>query len=113
MANGWTEAAATNTEGSSLIRELKNPDARVRLAAVLALRKLGAAAEDALPALLNALEDPDAGVVEAAAETLGRRGAVTKDLVHGLMKALKDPDAYQLSVAGGEDSGGKERTGFH
>ena len=58
------------------------------------LRKLGADAHEAYPALLQlALTDPDEQIRATAEGTLGVIGPATKYEVHGLAALLKDPDA--------------------
>jgi HEAT repeat protein len=72
---------------------LRDPDIRVRLAALDYLEILGEEATPAAPAVIQALSDSNLFVRWAAARTLGRMGPVDLDeSVPALAGLLKDPD---------------------
>ncbi|MHC4251099.1 MAG: HEAT repeat domain-containing protein, partial [Planctomycetota bacterium] len=91
----------------ALILQLKNTDPKARRKAFLSLRRLGPAANAAVPALIEALEDRDLNVryptsrpsvrtseSTAAAGALGRIGPDARDAVPALAQALKDTDIF-------------------
>jgi len=86
----------------NLISALKDPDPVERGVAALALRDLGVAAKDALPALAEALKDRDTGVRMTAADAIARQGHGALSVMDALIAAgeVKGEDAHvQRSVA--------------
>ena len=75
-----------------LMRALKDPDAKVRLAAANTLGERGPAAALAAKPLGEALKDPDAKVRLAAAKALGRIGPTAHPAYPALVHALGDDD---------------------
>jgi HEAT repeat protein len=80
-----------------LIKDLKSPVAKTRLAAAQDLGEIGAIkaadAKDAVPYLLQVVKkDKDAKVREAAALALGKMSANPKEAVPVLIEALKDKE---------------------
>ncbi len=83
-----------------LLHKLRNSDARIRSAAIEAIRGIGA---PSIAPLVGLLKDPDAQVVRYAAETLGEIGSV--EAVPALEAALSHPDentVYQVLIAIGK-----------
>jgi peptidoglycan/xylan/chitin deacetylase (PgdA/CDA1 family) len=70
----------------------KDPDPRVRLAAVSALARVGANTDVIVPALLSLLADPDADVREASIGTLGKIRAQPQVVVPALIPFVSDTD---------------------
>lgn len=75
----------------AMIRNLRDPDYRVRLGAVDVLETLGDRAEAAAPALVQSLQDCNKFVRWGAARTLGRLAPrQAEDAVAGLARLLND-----------------------
>ena len=79
----------TPPETTALIAKLKDKNANVRLRAADALRRMGQAAKDAVPALIRALRDKELKVSFDATRALGQIGPVA---VPTLIRALRHPD---------------------
>jgi HEAT repeat protein len=76
-----------------LARHLKDPDVRLRLAAIDFLERLEVWADEAVAALVDALGDPDRFVRWSAARTLFRLGPIRANLVvPGLARLVSDCD---------------------
>jgi HEAT repeat protein len=69
---------------------LKFPEETSRLTALQALRVLGPAAKEAVPAMIGALKDKSVDVRILAAYTLGRLKAAAKPALPALLEAAKD-----------------------
>jgi len=85
-----------------LIRAIRDPDARVRLAALEALHMLGRRAVSAAPAVLQAVEDGNQFVRWVAVRFLGRYGPPEQreEIVRALIPRLTDLDLdVQLATA--------------
>jgi HEAT repeat protein len=81
----------------ALAEGLRDDDAQVRTSAAKALGIIGAAAEDAVPALIEALsKDDDLRVRASAAVALRKIGAVAES---GLIKTLQNPDPIRQRAA--------------
>jgi hypothetical protein len=78
---------------------LEDKDESVRTKAFSALREIGPAAAEAVPALIEALKDKDKRVRRYAAEALGEIGPKAEKAVPVLINALKDKDEYVRSNA--------------
>jgi HEAT repeat protein len=75
----------------ALVASLQASDARMRLAAIHALRTLAGEAVPPIPALVMTLDDSDARVRQAAAELLGILGPRARPAIPHLRKKLNDP----------------------
>ena len=82
-----------------LLEDLKGVDVSARIAALMALRELGAVAWPAIPALIDALSDPIVGVRKGAASALGGIGPAAESAVPELRLALADPHRFVRSWA--------------
>jgi HEAT repeat protein len=82
-----------------LLIDLEGGDMTARLAAVMAMRELGAVAWPAVPALTRALSDPIVGIRKAAAGALGGIGEAAVSAVPELARALGDPHRFVRSWA--------------
>lgn len=76
----------------NLITGMEHPDSGVRLAAIRAIKSLGAKADVAVPALVKALSDTNAEIRSGAVHALGKLGPRNTTAVAGLIEALKDSD---------------------
>src|SRR5262249_16396474 len=75
---------------TALLKTLKKDESpRVRGSAALALGKIGALNDSAVPALARALSDSDEQVGQAAASALEEIGPAAKAAVSDLIKAVK------------------------
>ena len=96
-ADGWALAAAVTEpkppapDVAGLVRQLSDPDSRVRTLAALGLERQGAAAAAALGPLEAALKDPDSSVREAAARAIGAQGPRGAPAVSALAAACVAP----------------------
>jgi hypothetical protein len=96
-AEGWAMAAAVTepkppaSDVPGLVRQLSDPDSRVRTLAALALERQGSAATAALGPLEAALKDPDSSVREAAARAIGAQGPRGAPAVSALAAACVAP----------------------
>lgn len=82
---------ATSKDLTALTNNLTNANTVVRYWAALGLRRLGADASPAVPALKKALNDSSPDVAIASAEALYYAG-LKEPAVAALIKALKDPE---------------------
>jgi HEAT repeat protein len=89
-----------------LVKLARDPSADVRLAALLAIGRLGTHGAPAVPVLIGALRDSNVGpdgttvrVREKAAEALGRIGPQAQEAVPGLTVMLADSDAFARQQA--------------
>jgi len=83
-AGGETEPLAEGVR--ALTRALQDPDAGVRESAVYALRSMGRAAKDSIPALGEAVRDRDGYVRAIAGRTLARFGEAAVPTLAALLK---------------------------
>jgi len=79
----------TRPEVSTLIKDLKDPDARVRFRAVLDLSSIRGTDKEAIPALIEALKDQSDSVRLYAPAALAHIG---KDAYPALVELLKNQD---------------------
>lgn len=86
-------------EISALIEALGHEDVGAREWAAVALRDLGPAAKDAVPALVAAFKDTSSGIRDWAAAALGSIGSEAKDAVPELAAALKDENRFVRAAA--------------
>jgi len=108
-STGWrkqelaeTQRPQATEEGrvERLIKQLKSVRPQERGAAASALRTMGPAAKDAVPALIKALGDEDWVLRQNAAEALGEIGPAAKDALPKLKElAEKDKDARVQQTA--------------
>lgn len=89
-----TWAKVTETQISSQVQQLKNPQQRSS-----AIDYLASVGKPAVPALITALQDSDAQVRSSAAITLGKIGAVASEAIPALMRLADDKDATVGSQA--------------
>ncbi|MBN1421272.1 MAG: HEAT repeat domain-containing protein [Planctomycetes bacterium] len=80
-----------------LLDAAKDTDGYVRALVIVAIGRMGAKAEPAVPALHEALKDPATRF--AAAGALGNIGAASKPAVPDLIEAVKDEDPRVRSTA--------------
>ncbi|WP_218079948.1 HEAT repeat domain-containing protein [Anthocerotibacter panamensis] len=85
----------------ALTKFLQDPAPEVRGAAILALGRMGPAAQTIVPELTKALEDKDAGVRGKSASALGSIHTGAETAVPALTLALKDPDLGVRNTAAG------------
>jgi HEAT repeat protein len=89
-----------------LIQRLKDPAAKVRVAAADDLGNMGPAARSAVPALTQALSDESQFVQISAARALGQIGPAAASAVPGLIGTLKERHtAVRETIGPGGDSG--------
>jgi HEAT repeat protein len=94
--------ALAQIEGAAipaLITVLKDPDAEVRLGAVLAFGMMGRQAHSAVAALEPLLQDPDEEVRHVTAITLATIGADRDVVLNTLADCLRAEDIYMRSTA--------------
>lgn len=95
----WIEGRATTI--GILAAPLSGKDLEAALDACTALGRIGAPAQEALPALLKTLERHDeAALVRQATETLGLLGPAAKTGAPLVKKLFQDKDASQRAAAG-------------
>ena len=82
------------------VEGLKEPDAKARKKAVVALGHAATADPAALPALTGAVKDRDASVRREAVLALLNLGPDARDAAPALTEALKDKDAKVREYAG-------------
>jgi HEAT repeat protein len=93
---GCQKPASLTTHGQPVsywIEALKEPDAKVRKKAVVALGHAVTVDPAALPALTGAVKDRDTGVRREAVLALLNLGPQARDAAPALTDALKDKDA--------------------
>jgi HEAT repeat protein len=87
---------------AALMQALKDPEKQVRLSASAALRNMGPAAKEALPALrkinLQWVRDEQAYVRKYAIDALDSMGCHDTEVIAALVRALKDKD-HQVRAA--------------
>ncbi|HEY5314886.1 MAG TPA: HEAT repeat domain-containing protein, partial [Pirellulales bacterium] len=81
------------------VRQLKDADAHLRVAAAIRLGELGDRAAAAVPALAEALSDPDESVRRYAASALGELGRHAKSAIAALGRLEADPSRYTRETA--------------
>lgn len=92
---GRTTTINTKEVLEVLSAALANADAEVRGHAASALRRMGVAAREAVPALLTALKDTDKGVRQLARAALEDMAAADKELGQKLAIALNEMSALE------------------
>jgi HEAT repeat protein len=103
LLGGCQKPAPLTTHGqpvSHWVETLKQPDAKARKKAVVALGHAGAADPAAIPALTTALKDRDAGVRREAVLALLNLGPDAREAAPALAEARKDKDARVREYAG-------------
>ena len=101
-------ASAADAGVATLLRDLRDPDAKVREKAVRGIGELGLGERAAEP-LLEALNDPVGDVRAAAAGALGRMGVDARDAVPALVRLLRDPEQRARAFRGGGACGNRNR----
>jgi HEAT repeat protein len=93
-----------------LIRNLNDPNPKVRLAAAQVFENLGPAARPSSDAIVQRLGDPNPFVRWVAARTLGRlSNPVVSGAVAGLARVLRDPDlSVRIAAANALEALGSE-----
>ena len=87
-------SAAENPSVDELVRDLKSETFRDRFRAATELKKLGAGAKDALPALIVALNDPENSVRQLAAQSIGNLGVDGKPALPTLLDNLQKSQSF-------------------
>ena len=96
---GRLPPAAAKAAGPALTTALDDRDGQVRVAAAVALWRLGRRGDDAVPALVELVADPDKNVRQEAAGQLCWITPRPKEAARGFAALLKDPDPF-LRVQG-------------
>lgn len=87
-------------EAATLIRAFQDEDPRVRVGALIGLRRIGAEPATTVPALIDALEDERAEVRMVAITSLNLLGPEAKDAVPALIELLTGDDPFiRMSAA--------------
>ncbi len=89
-----TEAPRVPSTLTEMTDMLRSPDPIARGVAALALRDLGSAAREALPALAQALKDPEVAVRMTAADAIARQGPAAAVVLDALIAAAKVPGEH-------------------
>jgi hypothetical protein len=84
---------------SELIASLSDPDYRVRLFAIYALRDMGPAAELAIPVLILTLSDDVSDIRVSSADALGEIGPKAAPAVPSLIEVLRSDDFVHARVS--------------
>jgi HEAT repeat protein len=103
LSCGCQKPALLTTHGqpvSHWVEALKEPDAKARKKAVVALGHAATADPVALPALIDAVKDRDASVRREAVLALLNLGPDAREATPTLTEALKDKDAKVREYAG-------------
>ncbi len=87
-------SAAENPSVDELVRDLKSETFRDRFRAATELKKLGAGAKDALPALIVALNDPENSVRQLAAQSIGNLGVDGKPALPTILDNLQKSQSF-------------------
>ena len=83
----------------AIVKLLRDPDARVRMNALMALGFMGKSGREAVPDLMNHLQDKDAEVRHTTALTLATIGAEPEWIIGPLSDCLAAEDIYMRSAA--------------
>ena len=83
----------------AIVKLLRDPDARVRMNALMALGFMGKSGREAVPDLMKHLQDKDSEVRHTTALTLAAIGAEPESIIAGLSDCLAAEDIYMRSAA--------------